>query len=99
MNLIFDELSDMAQDERSRFAQWMLDELSIVRVRVSEYDVAYKVFQSLDHRGKQLSDHDILKSALFERAGFTHEEAIEHSARSIAASMSPLVTRPSLPVP
>ena len=50
-----------------------------MRVRVSEYDVAYKVFQSLNHRGKPLSDHDILKSALFERAGFTHDEAIEQS--------------------
>jgi hypothetical protein len=81
VNLIFDELSDMTQEERSRFAQWMLDELSIVRVRVSEYDVAYKVFQSLNHRGKPLSDHDILKSALFERAGFTYDEAIEQSVR------------------
>ncbi|MDP3675528.1 MAG: DUF262 domain-containing HNH endonuclease family protein [Novosphingobium sp.] len=81
VNLIYDELSDMSQEERSRFAQWLLDEVSIVRVRVSEYAVAYKVFQSLNHRGKPLSDHDILKSALFERAGFTNQEAIEQSVR------------------
>lgn len=81
VSLIYDELSDMSQEERSRFAQWLLDEVSIVRVRVSEYSIAYKVFQSLNHRGKPLSDHDILKSALFERAGFTNQEAIEQSVR------------------
>ena len=81
VNLIYDEFSDMSDEERSRFAQWLLDEVTIVRVRVSEYSTAYKVFQSLNHRGKPLSDHDILKSALFERAGFTPEEAIEQSVR------------------
>ncbi len=81
VNYIYDELSDMSDEERSRFAQWLLDEVTIVRVRVSEYSIAYKVFQSLNHRGKPLSDHDILKSALFERAGFTPDEAIEQSVR------------------
>jgi hypothetical protein len=81
VNLIYDELSDMSDEERSRFAQWLLDEVTIVRVRVSEYSIAYKVFQSLNQRGKPLSDHDILKSALFERAGFTPEEAIEQSVK------------------
>ncbi|MET0339074.1 MAG: DUF262 domain-containing protein, partial [Caulobacter sp.] len=64
-------MTDMGDEERTRFAAWLLDEVSIVRVRVSEYAVAYKVFQALNHRGKPLSDHDILKSALFERVGFT----------------------------
>ncbi len=81
VNLIYDYLSDMSDDERMRFGQWLLDEVSIVRVRVTEYSIAYKVFQSLNHRGKPLSDHDILKSALFERAGFTPQEAIEQSSR------------------
>jgi len=81
VNFIYDELSDMSDEERSRFAQWLLDEVTIVRVRVPEYSIAYKVFQSLNHRGKPLSDHDILKSALFERAGFTPDEAIEQSVR------------------
>ena len=74
-------MTDMADDERARFATWLLDEVSIVRVQVSEYAVAYKVFQSLNHRGKPLSDHDILKSALFERAGFTTQEAAQQSER------------------
>lgn len=81
VNQMYDYLSDMSDEERSRFAQWLLDEVTMVRVRVSEYSVAYRVFQSLNHRGKPLSDHDILKSALFERAGFSVEEAREQSER------------------
>lgn len=78
---VYDYMTDMTDEERTRFAAWLLDEVSIVRVRVSEYAVAYKVFQSLNHRGKPLSDHDILKSALFERAGFTTQEAGQLSER------------------
>ncbi len=81
VSMMYDYLSDMSAEERSRFALWLLDEVTMVRVRVSEYSVAYKVFQSLNHRGKPLSDHDILKSALFERAGFSIEEAREQSER------------------
>ena len=81
VNTMYDYLSSMEAEERARFALWLLDEVTMVRVRVSEYSVAYKVFQSLNHRGKPLSDHDILKSALFERAGFSVEEAREQSER------------------
>jgi hypothetical protein len=81
VNQMYDHLVDMSDDERSRFALWLLDEVSLVRVRVSEYSIAYKVFQSLNFRGKPLSDHDILKNALFERAGFTAQEAKEQSER------------------
>ena len=78
---MFDYMSSMSEQERQRFATWLLDEVSVVRVRVSEYALAYKVFQSLNHRGRPLSDHDILKSALFERAGFSATEAAHHSER------------------
>jgi hypothetical protein len=81
VSVIHDFLSDMDDAERTRFATWLLDQVSIVRVRVSEYSIAYKVFQSLNQRGKQLNDHDILKSALLERAGVTQQEAIEHSVK------------------
>lgn len=81
VNTMYDYLSVMEPEERSRFALWVLDEVTLVRVRVSEYSVAYKVFQSLNHRGRPLSDHDILKSALFERAGFTVDEARVQSER------------------
>ncbi len=81
VNMMYDYLSVMEAEERSRFALWVLDEVSLVRVRVSEYSVAYKVFQSLNHRGRPLSDHDILKSALFERAAFTVDEARAQAER------------------
>ena len=71
-----DYLSDMADEERSRFVMWLLDQVTVVRVRVAEFAVAQKVFSSLNHRGKPLSDHDILKSALFERAEFSPAEAV-----------------------
>lgn len=78
---MYDHLADLSAEERTRFALWLLDQVSIVRVRVAEFPVAYKVFQSLNHRGRPLSDHDILKSALFERAGFSVEEAALQSRR------------------
>lgn len=71
-----DYFSDMADEERSRFVMWLLDQVTVVRVRVSEFAVAQKVFSSLNHRGKPLSDHDILKSALFERAELSPSEAV-----------------------
>lgn len=78
---MYDHLSDMTADERTRFAMWLLDQVSIVRVRVGEFAVAYKVFQSLNHRGKPLSDHDILKSVMFDRAEFKPDEAALQSRR------------------
>lgn len=71
-----DYLSDMADEERTRFVMWLLDQVTVVRVRVTEFAVAQKVFSSLNHRGKPLSDHDILKSALFERAEYSSVEAV-----------------------
>lgn len=79
VRLIYDEFSDWTDEDRSRFAKWLTDEVSIVKVRVSEHSIGYRVFLVLNKRGKPLSDHDILKSALFERAGFTDAEAVRHS--------------------
>jgi hypothetical protein len=78
---MYDYLADMAAEERSRFVMWLLDQVSVVRVRVGEFAVAYKVFQSLNHRGKPLSDHDILKSVMFDRANFKPKEAALQSRR------------------
>lgn len=76
-----DHLSDMSSEERSRFVVWLLDQVSLARVRVSQFEVAYKVFQSLNHRGKALSDHDILKGVLFDRAQYTSAEATQMSVQ------------------
>lgn len=81
VRLIRDELLDMSPEERQRFAKWLADEVTIVKVRVSELNMGYKVFLVLNTRGKPLSDHDILKSALFELADFTEAEAIAFSTR------------------
>lgn len=79
INHMHDHLSDMSAEERSRFVVWLLDQVSLARVRVMQFEVAYKVFQSLNHRGKALSDHDILKGVLFDRAQYSSEEATEMS--------------------
>jgi hypothetical protein len=81
VRLVHDELSDMSADERTRFVKWLCDEVSLVRVRVGEYSIAYKVFLVLNQRGLPLSDHDVMKSILFEQAEFPFEEALKHSAR------------------
>jgi hypothetical protein len=78
---IHDELREMASEERIRFARWLAHNVSLARVRVGEHNLGYKVFLVLNQRGKPLSDHDILKSALFEQAGFSDEEAITNSSR------------------
>ena len=79
VRLIHDEFSDWNDDERTRFALWLTDEVSIVKVRVSEHAIGYRVFLVLNKRGLPLSDHDIMKSAFFERAGFTDTEAVKYS--------------------
>jgi hypothetical protein len=81
IELIYNEFAPYTEDYRSRFARWLFDEVSIVKVRVTEHNIGYKVFLVLNQRGKPLSDHDILKSALFERSGFTPDEANRHSAQ------------------
>ena len=80
VRLIHDEFSgDWTDEDRLRFARWLTDEVSVVKVRVSEHSIGYRVFLVLNKRGKPLSDHDIMKSAFFERAGFTDAEAVRHS--------------------
>ncbi len=79
INHMYDHLSDMSAEERSRFVVWLLDQVSLARVRVTQFEVAYKVFQSLNHRGRALSDHDILKGVLFDRAQYSPAEATKMS--------------------
>jgi hypothetical protein len=77
---IHDEFSsEMSEEERTRFFRWLSEEVSIVRVKVGEYNLGYKVFLVLNRRGIPLADHDILKSALFQRASFLPHESIHHS--------------------
>lgn len=81
IRLVRDELLEMSAEDRSRFAVWLSHELSLARVRVGDYDLGYRVFRVLNRRGLPLTDHDILKSSLFERAGFSDAEAIDYATR------------------
>ncbi|MEZ5939357.1 MAG: DUF262 domain-containing HNH endonuclease family protein [Hyphomonadaceae bacterium] len=75
-------LQELSDESRTAFTQWLLDEVSIVKVRVTEHNIAYKVFIVLNQRGMPLSDHDVLKSALIEKAGFPHpRDALRYSKR------------------
>jgi hypothetical protein len=77
---IHDELtSEMTAEIRNRFFRWLSEEVTIVSVKVGQYNLGYKVFLVLNRRGMPLADHDILKSALFQRASFLPAEAIHHS--------------------
>lgn len=78
---IHDELADTTEAWRTRFAKWLTEQVYIVKVRVTDHTLGYKVFLVLNHRGKPLSDHDILKSVLFQRASFTDKESVELSAQ------------------
>ncbi len=78
---IHDELDQISAQEQERFVNWLANDLHVSKVRVTEHNIAYKVYLVLNRRGLPLSDHDILKSALLERAGFPPKEAVKHSER------------------
>ncbi len=72
-------LSEMTAEERSKLANYILRQCGLVRVKVEDRDMGYTVFRVLNTRGKQPSANDILKSELFELAGFSVDEAAIHS--------------------
>lgn len=78
---IHDELHQLSEQEQEHFVNWLANDLHVSKVRVTEHNIAYKVYLVLNRRGLPLSDHDILKSALLERAGFPPKEAVKHSER------------------
>lgn len=74
-----DALADTSSSERAALARYILTNCLMVRVTVTDRDGGYAAFRVLNERGRKLSAHDILKSDLFERAGFTDEEAEAHA--------------------
>ncbi len=72
-------LNEMSTKERSALSQYILKRCGLVRVKVEDRDMGYTVFRVLNTRGKQISANDILKSELFELAGFSVDEAATHS--------------------
>lgn len=74
-----DAFKGSAAAERTQLANFILKYCMFVRVKVADRDGGYGAFRVLNTRGKQPSAHDILKSDLFERAGFSDKEAVSHS--------------------
>ncbi|MEL6257898.1 MAG: DUF262 domain-containing protein, partial [Pseudomonadota bacterium] len=73
------ELQAMSTDARRRLAETVMDRCVFVIVRVADRDAGYKVFRVLNTRGKEPSAHDIIKTDLFEKAGFTVDEAEQYA--------------------
>lgn len=72
-------LKDLPATERRTLFQTIMSHCAIVRVKVDDRDGGYKVFRVLNTRGKEPNAHDIIKTDLFERAGFNVDEADEQS--------------------
>ncbi|MEL7130505.1 MAG: DUF262 domain-containing HNH endonuclease family protein [Pseudomonadota bacterium] len=73
------ELRPISPAARRQLFRSICDACGIVRVSVSDRDAGYRVFRVLNTRGKEPNAHDIVKTDLFERAGFSVQEADEHS--------------------
>ena len=74
-----DGLANTPASERMALARYVMNYCVLVRVTVADRDGGYAAFRVLNERGKKLAAHDILKSDLFERAGFSDAEAEAHS--------------------
>lgn len=72
-------LREWSPTNRSKLAQYILRRCGVIKVKVDDRDMGYSVFRVLNTRGKQISANDILKSELFELAGYTLDEAATHS--------------------
>lgn len=68
-------LKDLPTNERRALFDTIINLCGVVRTRVDDRDGGYKVFRVLNMRGKEPNAHDIIKTDLFERAGFTVNEA------------------------
>ncbi|MEO1028202.1 MAG: DUF262 domain-containing protein [Pseudomonadota bacterium] len=74
-SVLLKKLRPMSDNERRDFVDWLVSSVAFVRVVVADRTEGYKVFRVLNTRGKKPSTHDIIKSDLFEKAGFSLEEA------------------------
>jgi len=68
-------LKDLPGNERKDLFETIANRCGVVRTRVDDRDGGYKVFRVLNTRGKEPNAHDIIKTDLFERAGFNVDEA------------------------
>ncbi|MEM9667804.1 MAG: DUF262 domain-containing HNH endonuclease family protein [Pseudomonadota bacterium] len=75
------ELKALNIEERRALTDTIINGCAIVRVSVADRDAGYKVFRVLNDRGKEPNSHDIIKTEIFERAGFSVAEADRESRR------------------
>jgi hypothetical protein len=75
------ELRKLTPQERADLARHVLDGCSLVTVFVDDREAAQRVFRVLNNRGKLASDHDIVKTELFEKAGLSAAELAEYARR------------------
>ena len=74
-SILMKKLRPIGDQERRDFFDWLSSDVAFVRVMVADRAEGYKVFRVLNTRGKKPSTHDIIKSDLFEKAGFSLKEA------------------------
>ena len=74
-------LKDLPSQERMELFTTIRDRCGVVETRVADRDAGYKVFRVLNMRGKEPNAHDIIKTDLFERGGFSMQEANEQSRK------------------
>ncbi|MEM7661008.1 MAG: DUF262 domain-containing HNH endonuclease family protein [Pseudomonadota bacterium] len=74
-------LGNLTAAEREALTDTIINGCAIVRVTVADRDAGYKVFRVLNDRGKEPNAHDIIKTEIFERAGFSVAEADKQSRR------------------
>ena len=74
-------LKDLPQNERMDLFLTIRDRCGVVETRVADRGAGYKVFRILNMRGKEPNAHDIIKTDLFERGGFSMKEANAQSRK------------------
>lgn len=72
-------LKELPSAERRELFETITNSTGVVRARVEDRDGGYKAFRVLNTRGKEPNAHDIIKTDLFERAGYTVDEADQQS--------------------
>jgi uncharacterized protein with ParB-like and HNH nuclease domain len=69
-NIFSEELNN---SELPFFADWLLHRVVLVDIGTTDKDMALEIFESMNDRGLQLSNMDMLKSYLLSRIGYPEE--------------------------
>ncbi|WP_346208252.1 DUF262 domain-containing protein [Caldifermentibacillus hisashii] len=61
-DILSKRISELAEDERSKYKEYLLRNCSTVRIVTDSEQEAFQFFDSQNSRGKELKPHDLLKS-------------------------------------